>query len=324
MKIVLIVLLVLAVLLILYFLFAGLLFNQAVAGRPLPLPAFLTARFRSGDEHDVYFEKVRGAEKEVFALGLSELSIISDDGLKLRAYYYKNPRNTGKLVILSHGMRSSGTGEFAFLHRYYVSRGFDLLLVDHRGCGRSEGKYLGYGFLESRDLIAWAQFINQLYENHVRLYLHGVSMGAAAVLIASADKHLPANVQCVVSDCAYTSMKAELTWQVKKNVHLSTLLLLKFMDVWCGLCAHYHFKDAAPVRALQSARVPALFIHGDADDYVPFAMEEQLYNACASKKSITVIHGAEHARAYFTDTPAYETALDVFFSDTEQPAIPIV
>lgn len=312
------------ILLVLYFLFAGLLFNQAVAGRPLPLPHFVTAAFRSGDDSDPYFDKVRAAEKEVFALGLSELSILSYDGLKLRSYYYKNPQQTGKLVILSHGMRSSGTGEFAFLHRYYVARGFDLLFVDHRACGRSEGKYLGYGYLESRDLISWAQFANQLYENRVRIYMHGVSMGAAAVLLASADKSLLANVQSVVSDCAYTSMRAELAWQVKKVVHLHAPLLLKFVDLWCGMCAHYRFKNASPLDAVRQARVPVLFVHGDADDYVPFAMQEELYIACTAKKSKTVIHGASHARSYFTDTPAYETALDVFFSDTEQPAIPLV
>ena len=52
------------ILLVLYFLFAGLLFNQAVAGRPLPLPHFVTAAFRSGDDSDPYFDKVRAAEKE--------------------------------------------------------------------------------------------------------------------------------------------------------------------------------------------------------------------------------------------------------------------
>ena len=324
MKIFWLVLLVLAALLALYFLFSGFLFNQAAAGRPLPLPGFIKKHFQSAQDSDPYLQKVQSAEKGVFALGLSELSILSDDGLKLRAYYYKNPANTGKLVILSHGMRSSGTGEFAFLHRYYVSRGFDLLFVDHRACGRSEGKYIGYGFLEGRDLISWAQFVNQLYENDVRIYLHGVSMGAAAVLIAAGDPRLPANVQSAVSDCAYTSMRAELAWQVKKNVHLRTPLLLKFVDTWCGLRAHYHFKDASPLEAVGHARVPVLFIHGDHDDYVPFAMEDELYSACVSKKSKTVIHGAVHARSYFTDTPAYETALDVFFSDTEQPAIPLV
>ena len=68
---------------------------------------------------------------------------------------------------------------------------------------------------------------------------------------------------------------------------------------------------------VRKAKVPILFIHGDADTFVPSRMCRELYDACASRKNILIIEGAAHAEAYHKDTEAYEGALKEFLMELE-------
>ena len=65
-------------------------------------------------------------------------------------------------------------------------------------------------------------------------------------------------------------------------------------------------------REVKKAKVPILFIHGDADTFVPCSMCEEIYENCAAPKKKLLIQGAAHAESYYKDKEAYEKALDDF------------
>lgn len=65
-------------------------------------------------------------------------------------------------------------------------------------------------------------------------------------------------------------------------------------------------------REVTKAKVPILFIHGDADTFVPYSMCEKIYENCKSPKKKLIIKGAAHAESYYKDTKAYEDALNDF------------
>ena len=64
------------------------------------------------------------------------------------------------------------------------------------------------------------------------------------------------------------------------------------------LRAGYLIEDVEPIKQVKKSKTPILFIHGDQDDFVPFAMLEQLYDAAKCEKQKLVIHGAGHADCY--------------------------
>ncbi|WP_341866030.1 alpha/beta hydrolase [Paenibacillus ferrarius] len=57
-----------------------------------------------------------------------------------------------------------------------------------------------------------------------------------------------------------------------------------------------------------------MFIHGDADTFVPFEMVGELYDAAGGKKELFVVPKARHAKAYQTDPTGYENRVTSFIA----------
>ena len=98
--------------------------------------------------------KAKFEEKWVFAKGNQTELTLKNDGLKLKARYVTQPKQTSKTVIIAHGYMSEGDlmGEFA---DYFYSLGYDVLVPDNRGHGKSEGDYIGFGWLDRLDYVKW-------------------------------------------------------------------------------------------------------------------------------------------------------------------------
>ncbi|WP_340021043.1 alpha/beta hydrolase [Paenibacillus sp. FSL K6-1096] len=233
-----------------------------------------------------------------------EVELTSEDGLKLQGYYLASERAAGRTVIIAHGYSGKAKDMGATAKNYYDNLGYNVLLPDARGHGRSEGNYIGFGWPERRDYLQWIQFVLQENGPEAQIVLHGVSMGGATVLM-TAGEELPSQVKAVVADCSYTSVKAQLTYQLKRMYHLPGFPFVHIASFVTRLKAGYTFGSASALKQVRQARVPILFIHGDADKFVPFAMMDELYQACRSPKERLVVHGAGHGLSYDTDKDVY-------------------
>lgn len=312
MNAILIILIVLAVILVLFVLICGFIFNQAVWRKTLPLPAFIVNMMAGNEDNGnkQYEEAHNKALKEFTNLPFEKIELKADNGEIMRGRVLVPPISNGKLIIACHGARSSGVGEFCFMKDYFCRSGFTLVIPDHRGCGESDGKYLGYGTHESKDTVNWLQYAKKRFPE-LDIFLLGVSMGAATVLMMS-NRVSADDVKGIISDCAYTSVKDEFSYQVKTSFHFPPRPLLDICNLYCRAFCKYGFKDAAPIENVKNANVPILFIHGKADDFVPFYMEKQLYDACTSEKEMIEVEGAVHARSYYTNPGLYEKAMNNF------------
>lgn len=181
----------------------------------------------------------------------------------------------------------------------YLRRGYQVLTPDLRASGQSEGQYVTLGVLESQDIVQWTSEIIK-NDPEAEIVLHGVSMGAATVMLAAAEQ-LPANVRAIVEDSGYTSATQLAKEQLAKTPNLSVPAqpALLAANVMTRVRTGVFFSAASPVQAVHKATLPTLFIHGQADQLVPFTMLGELFNAsAATDKQLLAVEDASHAMGY--------------------------
>ena len=182
-----------------------------------------------------------------------------------------------------------------------------MLLIDERAHGQSEGEYIGFGYLDRFDALCWIDFIIGRCGKNVQILMHGTSMGGATVLMAS-GLELPGQVKGIVSDCAFTSPKYVFTHVLHSMYHLPAFPVIQIADKVNRKKAGYGMDDCNAAGEVKKAKLPILFIHGDADTFVTCSMCDEIYGNCASPKKKLIVKGASHAESYYKDTAAYENA----------------
>lgn len=234
------------------------------------------------------------------------VEIRSGDGLRLEAdRYTQGGEKAHDWVIFVHGYVSSRLAESSQnIVSVYLNEGYQVLSPDNRAHGGSEGAYIGMGWLDRLDIVQWVNYLTE-QDPEAKIVLHGVSMGAAAVMMTSGED-LPAQVKAIVEDCGYSSVWDEFESELSYMYHLPAFPALYMADVMAGIRAGYHFKEASSVRQLAKSRLPVLFIHGDKDRFVPFEMVYRNYEACPHPdKELLVVNGAGHVESYLREPETY-------------------
>ena len=246
---------------------------------------------------------------------MEDLYITSHDGLRLHAYYLRT-EHPERIVILSHGYRGSGFGDFANTAKFLHESGCDLLFIDQRCCGKSEGGYITFGAKEQMDILDWVDLTGRRNSRGLPVYLYGMSMGAAAVLMASGHR-LPEFVKGLVCDCGFTSMKQQLRDIAGGWFHIRFIeLLLWRVDLFCRLFAHFKMSDADTAKALASNDIPVLFFHGSKDTFVDPHNSVRNHDICRAKKELVIIDGARHLCSPYVNEKLYRDKLISFLSNT--------
>jgi fermentation-respiration switch protein FrsA (DUF1100 family) len=242
------------------------------------------------------------------------VGIVSSDGLKLNGYYVRSSKPSHKAVLLAHGYGGKGLDMHEFARFYFEELGYSVLAPDDRAHGKSEGRYIGFGWLDRRDYVQWIEKLIDLEGKDTVIVLHGISMGGATVLM-TAGEQLPAQVRAVISDCAYTTVKEELSYQLTRMYHLPAFPFLYTTSLLTKLKAGYFFGEASALVKVAGTRLPILFIHGEADTFVPFEMMGKLYAAAADPREKLAIPDAGHGLARMKDMDAYDACVIRFLEN---------
>ena len=237
-----------------------------------------------------------------------DVFITSFDNLKLHGYILKT-ENSDKWAITVHGYTNKAESMSAMAYKYH-SLGYNILMPDLRGHGKSEGSYVGMGWHDRLDILKWIDLI--INENKdAKILLHGISMGAGTVMMVSGEE-LPENVKVIIEDCGYTSAKEQLAYNLKTMFKLPSFPILNFCSLITKIKDNYFISEASAIKQLQKAKVPILFIHGDKDKFVPFYMLDKLYNACSSKKDKLIIKDVGHAKSESLKSDLYWNKVEDF------------
>lgn len=264
----------------------------------------------AGTDWSQYREMLKDRRAFLLEQPHEEVSIRSRDNLRLHANFF-TVGNKKKVVIAFHGYTGEGVSNNLGISDYYIKHGYSMLLLDARAHGQSEGDYVGFGCLDRWDALEWINWVIKECGEDVQILLHGTSMGGATVLMTSGLK-LPKQVKGVVSDCAFTSPKDVFTHVLHSMYHLPAFPVIQISDCVNKRRAGYGMDECNAAREIKKTRIPVLFIHGDADTFVPVRMCHEIYDNCIAPKKKLIIKGAAHAESYYKDTKAYEAALDAF------------
>lgn len=263
-----------------------------------------------GEIYEPFREQMVGWMKEVRAMPHQDFFITSFDGKRLHGRYYEYAPGA-PIELMFHGYRGNGDRDLCGGVQRCFLLGRSCLLVDQRGAGESDGHVITFGIKEHRDCHAWIDFMVQHFGQDVKIILTGISMGATTVLMA-AGSPLPRQVKGVLADCGFSSGKA-IIQKVILQLHLSAKLLYPFVRLGARLFGGFDLEGYSAFDAVKTASVPIIFFHGETDDFVPYEMSKENFDACASRKMLVTTPGAGHGLCYPVDPEGYLQALRDFF-----------
>lgn len=230
---------------------------------------------------------------------LRDTFVFMPSGERHHAVCVRAAQSSNKVAVLVHGYKDNCMG---MIHIGYVygRLGFNLLLPDLHAHGKSEGDAIQMGWEDRKDVMRWMAVADSLFRDSAatsRMMVHGVSMGAATAMCISGEA-LPPYVRGFVEDCGYTSVWEEFKAEMKTRFGLPAFPLLHTTSLLCKLRFGWSFQEASPLRQIERCELPMLFIHGDADTYVPFSMLKSLYDAKQGAKELYVASHSAHALSY--------------------------
>ncbi len=266
-----------------------------------------------GEQYNPYHGTITKCVEEVLAVPYEEVQVLSHDGLILSGKYY-HLKDDAPLIMFFHGYRCSAIRDGNGIFLYTRKLGFNVLLADQRAHGKSQGKTITFGVKERYDVRSWAEYFTKRFGENQKIYISGLSMGGATVLMAS-NIGLPKNVIGILADCPYSSPKAILCSVIKQMGFpvMLTYGLAKLSASWIG---GFDVEETSAVEAVRDSKIPTLILHGDADDFVPCSMSMDCQSAGEDHVQLVLIKGAAHGMSHCVDTLGYEAAAYEFFYKT--------
>lgn len=236
----------------------------------------------------------------------------ANQNLQLHAIYLPAAKKTEKTLVVAHGYREN--------HRYLASYirmfhrlGYNVLAPDDRGSVGSEGNYVSFGWEDRLDYVKWIKLLLHRKGAKQKIALFGVSMGGATVMMVSGQK-LPHQVKAIIEDCGYSSVTAELTYELKQQFHLPAEPLITTAAWVAKSKTGFDFHQASSVKQLHHNQLPTFFIHGGNDKFVPTKMVYQNYHATAGIKQLWVVRHASHAMSFYEQPQLYQKKVSHFLT----------
>ena len=265
-----------------------------------------------GPQYQPYHAQMHRLIDELVDMPSERVYITSRDGLKLAGDWY--PGQPGRPVhICCHGYRGLGVRDFCGGAQSLLARGDGVLLIHERAQGDSQGHTMTFGIREREDVARWAEYCAERFPG-TPLFLHGISMGAATVLMTSALP-LPAAVKGILADCPYDVPKDIIVLTAKKHAGPLAELLWPFLTIGAFLFGNgLRFKNVCCHEAVKHANVPILIIHGEDDRFVPAYMSEPIAAANPALVTRVTFPNAGHGMSYLMDTPRYQAMTEAFLN----------
>lgn len=266
----------------------------------------------TGEQYDPVWKNMLAGTKAVDALPFEQVYTTSHDGLKLAARYFHD-HDGAPVQIIFHGYRSPANRDGSGGTFLAFKCGCNVLLVDQRAHGLSEGTVISFGVKERYDVQAWVKYASDRFGKDTPILLSGMSMGAATVLMAS-DLPMEGNVKGIIADCPYASPEA-IIQKVCRDLHYPDKLTKPFVHAAAWLFGHFSLTESSAISSVARTNLPILLIHGDDDRFVPVEMSRQIAAVANGNIRCEFIPNAGHGLCYLKDKERYSQVVMDFAKD---------
>jgi pimeloyl-ACP methyl ester carboxylesterase len=236
---------------------------------------------------------------------------------KLAAWVVEPARLSSKgTVVLLHGVRMDKRS-LEPMAEALSDAGFRAVLVDLRGHGESDGRYLTYGFGEAADVSQLLDALELPGPGLEPIGVYGFSYGGAvAIDLGARDRR----VRSVVAVSPFSSLRQVVGDY--RNKYLPAAMNV-VPEAWfqgavdaAARWASFDPDVSAPVRSIANSHAPTLLIHGDADTQVPLRHSQSLLQASAGLAQLVVVRGATHDVMPLDDTGVIRNRVVAWFETT--------
>ena len=219
-----------------------------------------------------------------------------------------------KALVIVHGFTYTRYGSAKYMP-LFRSLGFSILAIDLRFHGASGGGNSTFGWREKDDLRAWLDWTLAELGEGGQVGTHGESMGAAIVLQHAA---IDPRVSFVVADCPFAELDRLLAYKLRRDFHLPAFPLLGLSEAAAALLTGgMRFREIRPIDAAAKIEAPVLFVHGDADTFIPPGSSVAMHAArlaAGLPSSLYLAPGAGHALSFDLDPAEYGRRVTAFLS----------
>lgn len=263
----------------------------------------------SGEQYQPHAEHLLSCIRRFDEMPCEYVEITSHDGLKLTGRYY-HVQDGVPLAIGFHGYRSTAIRDFCGGGVTCIEEGMNLLIIDQRGQGASDGHTITFGVKERFDCLDWINYALNRFGSDTQIMLYGGSMGSATVLLAS-GLDMPKNVCGIIADCPYSSAK-EIICKVCRDMKIPDRLAYPFIWLSAQLFGRFNLSAGNAAKAVKNANVPILIIHGEDDRFVPCEMSRKLHAANPDVITLETFPDAGHGISYVIDPVRYRKLVSGF------------
>lgn len=220
-------------------------------------------------------------------------------------------KDTKEWAICFHGYKGTGRRDFSGGSKGLFKLESNILLVDERAQGKSQGLSMTFGVKERFDVKTWVDYLIDNYGNDINISLYGVSMGAATVLMASSLELK--NVKRIIADCPFTSPKDIIIKVMTKDLKLPMFPFYSFVYMSALIFGGFRLDAVDGKEEVKKSKIPILIIHGEEDKFVPPYMSE----IDSENVSRYTFKNAPHGLSYLEDTERYNKILFDFIEKTK-------
>ena len=268
-----------------------------------------------GPHYEPYHDQMRQLIHRLDSKPYEQVYITARDGARLAARYY-HAADGAPVKIEFHGYRGTAVRDFCGAIELDEACGYNILLVDQRAHGKSDGRVISFGIRERYDAVDWAEYVVQRFGPDVKIILSGVSMGGTTVLMAS-GLDLPPNVRGIIADCGFTSPGAIIREVCRADYHLPVWLMYPMIWLTARIIGGFDLDAVSAADAVAHSKVPIILFHGADDAYVPCDMAREIH-AAGGDTRLNVFPNAGHAMSYLSNQAEYHRLAIPFFESVLQ------
>ena len=214
-----------------------------------------------------------------------------------------------KCVMILSGRTESLRYGYYFA-KPYAESGYNVLVMDPRAHGNSDGVFNTLGREESKDDLQWINFL--INEKGIKqIVLHGICIGAAGGMYTITNPECPDCVAGIVTEGMfanfYESMRNHLI-----EFHTLVFPVMQTINMLYKICTGYTMRKG-PLDVIDTLDKPILMLHSEEDPYSTPDFARKLYDTCGSKnKEIVWFSKGGHSVLRFIDTEKYDSSIKAF------------